>query len=168
MKKQIEEQMVCANSAITATRLEAALTFLSSKGIQQTLEDVLESGHVPTRDWWITKLDRDIQYLQDREMPHTPTPWVAFHDHPDPETAAGLGYIRPVGSSRNDLSIASVYACETPRQKANLGFIIRACNAHDSLVAALMIAQRYLKSVEHGDAPCMDRIDAALLQAGTS
>lgn len=99
-------------------------------------------------------------------MTHTPTPWAAFHDHPDPVTAKSLAEIRPITASDHGTSIALVFCCTCPRQQANLAFNVRACNAHGGLVGALKEAQHFLKFTEQSNAPHMDRIQAALLQGG--
>ncbi|PUA17303.1 hypothetical protein [Glaciimonas sp. PCH181] len=49
------------SSELIAARLDTALAFLSGKGVQQALMDMLDSGRVPPREWWIAKFDRDIQ-----------------------------------------------------------------------------------------------------------
>lgn len=38
-------------------------------------------------------------------------PWSAYHDHPDPETAASLASIRPTGAGCCN-EVASVYLCD--------------------------------------------------------
>jgi hypothetical protein len=53
---------------------------------------------------------------------HTPGPWAVFHDHPDPDTAACRGSIRPADNSLPKCyasEIAGVYLCELPEQAAN-------------------------------------------------
>lgn len=50
-----------ADLELAAARLDAALTFFSGKGVQQTLMDMLDTGRAPTREQWLAKFDRDIQ-----------------------------------------------------------------------------------------------------------
>lgn len=61
MKNLKVNEGISPSSPLSSARLDAALAFLSSKGIQQTLMDILESGRAPNREWWIAKFDRDIQ-----------------------------------------------------------------------------------------------------------
>lgn len=41
---------------------------------------------------------------------HTPGPWEKCHDHPNPDTARSIAYIRARGSERSN-EIATVYGC---------------------------------------------------------
>lgn len=104
---------------------------------------------------------------------HTPTPW---HDSGLSDTLPG-GFIE----ARNGKNICLYYAGpETAvgdQGKANAAFIVRACNAHEELVAALRGARSDLTWVLSGDKPfgnepeqralhnIVDSINAALAKA---
>jgi hypothetical protein len=74
-------------------------------------------------------------------MSHTPTPWhvggmgsaIAVHHKGQPFRvwAADGGGVADVCTRRQ------LGADDAPEEKANAAFIVRACNAHDELVAAL-------------------------------
>lgn len=60
-------------------------------------------------------------------MSHTPTPWRTYAGRAIVFDADG-NYVAYCGQS---------HFIETEEQKANAEFIVRACNSHDELVAAL-------------------------------
>lgn len=41
------------------------------------------------------------------------TPWAAYHDHPNPETAASVATIRPVGDERLYNEVCDIYGCNS-------------------------------------------------------
>ena len=60
----------------------------------------------------------------------TPGPWAAFHDHPNPETAKSIAYIRAADGSTlyewGFSEIACCFGCKTPEQAANARLIAAA------------------------------------------
>lgn len=64
---------------------------------------------------------------------------ISIHrDHPNPETAASLVYLRADERAHQDDDIAVIYGAKAGTEKeANAQFFVRAWNSHDELVAAL-------------------------------
>lgn len=95
---------------------------------------------------------------------HTPTPWKANLTHNEPCVYAGTGSGR---------GIAYMQAENTPHiensaeRAANAAFIVRACNAHEDLVAALREAQAALNGAPN-TVGLHTQIDAALAKAGAA
>lgn len=83
------------------------------------------------------KLEREAARLATR---HTPGPWgcvgTSNHAH-DYRLTKPNGDTLPINSSANDHS----------EQRANAAFIVRACNAHDELLAALKMAEEMVSSL---------------------
>ena len=86
------------------------------------------------------------------ETKHTPLPWVlALANSNQSETSV---YYRPPYGGGGYIEVAKLYeardngGCNVPPQeaKANTAFIVRACNAHDDLVAALEPFGEYIKN----------------------
>lgn len=79
---------------------------------------------------------------------HTPTPWAIYHDHSDPKVAESIGYLRSVGHDNGAFnswgfsSIADMFGCDEPEQKANAEFIVRCVNSHEALVEKLRANHR--------------------------
>lgn len=100
---------------------------------------------------------------------HTPTPWYAstqpeghfdIMDGPNLNTATVL-CTRFEFSERKD------------EMHANAAFIVRACNSHEQLVAALQEAIEIIQAIDQADNTCSKRIDvsefrAALTAAGAA
>lgn len=77
------------------------------------------------------------------ETKHTPTPWVkeVINDFYNGDiisirTASGQSSEPDNPAYEDDPSIAGIW-CTNATSQANADFIVRACNAHDDLVAAL-------------------------------
>ena len=87
------------------------------------------------------------------EQVHTPTPW----------RVTGKGTIRT--------ETAWIASCNWKNKEANAALIVKAVNAHHDLVAALLMARKYVKRVivdlDQGYAPHLEDIDAALAKAET-
>lgn len=94
--------------------------------------------------------------------PHTPTPWHTYERNP---CAIGAG---PKESPLHLLSImrqAGATEEQDAQQDANAAFIVRACNSHDALVAALKtIACEHYESAQYA----RDVARAALAKAGAA
>ena len=85
---------------------------------------------------------------------HTPTPWFVNSSAGDTS----------IWSRTIDNKIARVGA--SYRADADAAFIVRAVNAHADLIAALNEARNALTDLNIVRRPILDRIDAALKQAG--
>lgn len=74
-----------------------------------------------------------------REVSHTPTPWITDDRHIHPKS--GLAYPRG-HEPETDVIVLVDTDCHdngllNPTDKANLDFIVRACNSHDDLLSAV-------------------------------
>lgn len=67
---------------------------------------------------------------------HTPTPWHVWSQGLETKVRSGV-----------DLNIASTHGISS---KDNAAFIVRACNAHDELVAALRVCADRLEEMANG------------------
>jgi len=94
---------------------------------------------------------------------HTPTPWKAVRENAHPTGGALLG----VFVDRADGScIAETFSnCgqSDAECRANAAFIVRACNAHDALVAALSD----LEDIFDGQEDCDDGVPNDAMRAMT-
>jgi hypothetical protein len=104
-------------------------------------------------------------------MQHTPTPWRAADsdEHGYSVEADELyGVLSWQGIAGADGEIVALALEEggfsTPTMDANISFIVRACNAHDQLVAA---CRAYVAAAKSGDSTldCFKQIEAALTMA---
>lgn len=75
---------------------------------------------------------------------HTPTPWSICTDPANDSWYAGITISGKTGQGKTDYRVADVFVLNHA-YKANAEFIVRACNAHDDLLAALKAA---LETVE--------------------
>lgn len=71
---------------------------------------------------------------------HTPTPWFLSGPHND-----GSAGIYTTANPSVDSSVAAF----SDVGEANAAFIVRACNAHDELVAALENTLQFAKACQH-------------------
>jgi hypothetical protein len=106
--------------------------------------------------------------------PHTPTPWYT-NDY-------GLIYGEPAEDQDEAPFVADVIAdreCAAfgimpDTERANIAFIVRACNAHDEFIAALKLALQALNTAPRYRVDDTDSyriasaIEAALRQAGVN
>jgi hypothetical protein len=80
---------------------------------------------------------------------HTPTPWRICTNaqfSSEVETADGSLSIALAHAKGHDLLPDAYEAPEDDVSDANAAFIVRACNAHDDLVAALEAVDKHLKA----------------------
>lgn len=97
-----------------------------------------------------------------KQTAHTPTPW---------EACGNL-----VRTARTDVDPSGLLVCDCPANVGNriedAAFIVRACNAHDDLVAALRKAEFTLQTLTSRTArerdACVVEIRAALAKAGAA
>jgi hypothetical protein len=99
---------------------------------------------------------------------HTPTPWTASEMTMSRRDWLTLnphdGYaIQTV--CRNSNVVAAVWAEDGVEEKDNAAFIVRACNAHDDLVATLTDARERMVGISPGMKALIARTDAALALA---
>lgn len=94
---------------------------------------------------------------------HTPTPWRASHGtgptmqgYSQSSCVAGTGVrgLQIIAGCFNDIGGDEVAA-------ANAAFIIRACNSHDRLVAALCEAIEIIQAIDQTDNTCDARVDVS-------
>lgn len=102
---------------------------------------------------------------------HTLTPWVAEVDTSDNALCI---------HNRSDDGKAGYYIARMiggySAEKADADFIVRACNVHDELVAALRTARDSLNEIRihcirtpwHETGPAIAQVDAALAKAGAA
>ena len=74
---------------------------------------------------------------------HTPTPWQVELRN------AGAAIVAPAASGK--MHEATVICSGLGGNRANAAFIVRACNAHDELVAALTLAKYVLATLSLDD-----------------
>lgn len=91
---------------------------------------------------------------------HTPTPWEHLPDE-EGSPIVGAGQ-RICDMDCRSFSDDESFESQTAQMEADAAFIVRACNAHDELVAALKHAEKMLE--RHGEASTM--IGEALAKAG--
>lgn len=100
---------------------------------------------------------------------HTPGPWTYFVGNAD-----GRGLIRIEVDRSADGAGTHIASMQRGTQsEANAAFIVRACNAHDGLVAALETAKEYIRQDmyesglrrDYADTNTLNVIDAALRAA---
>lgn len=79
---------------------------------------------------------------------HTPSPWKVCSTYA--QAQKGHGYI--AAWSDQELPIATVKPLhlDPEESRANMDFIVRACNRHDELVAALESCESILSAIECG------------------
>ncbi len=88
---------------------------------------------------------------------HTPTPWMQ-----GPPDGNGICTIDAIDQRDGQLFIVcEVFGIDRPREMspeavANADFILRACNAHEQLVAALRDAKRLLAALDIDIMDCVD------------
>lgn len=90
---------------------------------------------------------------------HTPTPWIS-RDNGQTFMIEGAIESHPMGEARETVATTSWHKAKlgkapSKRQSANAEHIVRACNAHNDLIAALRDAQaciRELLDLQLGDA----------------
>ena len=98
---------------------------------------------------------KQVQARQGAEQTHTPTPWTLNAEREKIEDADGE-FVTRLSLSRYHDDRAD------PIAEANAAFIVRACNSHDELVAAL---RALLRDGEHDD-DAINAAHAALAKAG--
>ena len=76
---------------------------------------------------------------------HTPLPWEIDTTHNDQRE----GYTVWAGSE----IVCDVVNDQHDQARTNAEFVVRACNAHDDLLAALELADATLKRFEYGEKP---------------
>lgn len=95
--------------------------------------------------------------MKSKATAHTPTPWNVM-ERPT------LAHIETDCSNQYGAGIA---VCSVPiAHKQDAAFIVRACNAHEELVAALTIAKTY--GMSYFDPEDYARICSALAKAGAA
>jgi len=103
---------------------------------------------------------------------HTPTPWELSEGglNVNAENGSVLRIAVTSGADVGPGWSGTDYAT-FEHSKANAAFIIRACNSHEPLVAALVEAVEIIQAIDQADNTCEKRIDvsefrAALAAAG--
>ncbi|MGZ3349142.1 MAG: hypothetical protein ACXU89_09380 [Xanthobacteraceae bacterium] len=99
------------------------------------------------------------------DVTHTPTPWFAS-SQPDGRFDILDG---PNLNTATVLCTRFEYSERKDEMHANAAFIVRACNAHDKLVEALLTSERFLTSRSYDArqlAEAIAEIRAALAAAG--
>lgn len=74
------------------------------------------------------------------EREHTPGPWIIDPAYPSEVQTSDLNTICSVWHAHaagETITVRGVLECSLEESAANAAFIVRACNAHDDLVAAL-------------------------------
>jgi hypothetical protein len=95
------------------------------------------------------------------EAKHTPTPWIYVRENGSPTT----GQHMIAGAKPGYL--AEIRDCGSGDVQANAEFIVRACNVHDALVAALQaIVEAGRVSDQSRAVYCANIARAALAKAG--
>lgn len=88
---------------------------------------------------------------------HTPTPWFATDLR---QVRSHVGFVALTSGSDFNVAI----------EEANAAFIVRACNSHNALVAAVTGAENWLSEYEAGPDSglhgLLDQLRAALAAAG--
>lgn len=84
---------------------------------------------------------------QTKQTAHTPTPWL-LED----------GTLRAAGEETRLVADVAIYGRLSDEGKANAAFIVRACNSHNDLVAALRAIQE-IENKEYG--PDWEEIEQA-------
>ena len=104
--------------------------------------------------------------MNTKQTAHTPTPWKADSLQPIVWSPVGEYECREIIAETRDTNIPNGTAT------ANAAFIVRACNAHDDLVAALRKAEFTLQTLTSRTArerdACVVEIRAALAKAGAA
>lgn len=102
---------------------------------------------------------------------HSTTPWEVRSTAAQPHSHSAFDIFQ-VGMAKSAGRIAHVPASEAKPTMANAEFIVRACNAHDQLAEALLVAKRTIRAL-HGEnawdiydraSPEMKKINAAISQ----
>lgn len=75
-------------------------------------------------------------------MSHTPTPWRYVRQNPSPTTGEHM-----IAGAKPGY-LAEVRDCGSGEVSANAEFIVRACNSHDALVAALKSVLAQANNIE--------------------
>lgn len=88
---------------------------------------------------------------EDGFVAHTPTPWAVCYDPANDSWYAGVTISGKTGQGKTDYRVADVSVLNHA-YKANAAFIVRACNAHDDLLAALRKIDHTLSVHGHVDA----------------
>lgn len=102
---------------------------------------------------------KQVQARQGAEQTHTPTPWRYCKTNGSPTS----GQHMIAGSKPGYL--AEIRDCGSGDVSANAAFIVRACNAHDELVAALRDIARTDRTTKTSAADLADIARAALAKA---
>ena len=92
----------------------------------------------------------------------TPSPWLLHYQPPDTQVGDGLDFSIQAVNGPVICLISESY--QTPQQlRADLNFIIRACNAHDDMLAALEAVTAEWR--EGYGLRCKPQVDAAIAKA---
>jgi hypothetical protein len=89
-----------------------------------------------------------------KDLPHTPTPWDINETHTvipwfiNETLSSGVAGYEVTGPNGEEIFDDNEFSCEAP-SLGNAAFIVRACNAHDELVAALKAVRAW--GIAEGD-----------------